>query len=297
MLKKYIYLIITGILFGSQFLLTSNAMQGYTPLEVGMMRIIFGFLTVVCLAPFFSKSDDAKMAIRWYHYAIIGFLEGTLPCVLVPWGQQHVQSGIAAVIVSTMPIFAMIFGPLMIKSEKYDWVNVASIIVGFMGVCILINPGADVSGFVAEIIPELAILLASACWAMSLMLIKKLPEQSPLLLTRNILFAATIEIIPVWLIIGHPAQIQLHMMPLLNAIALGVFTLGIVYVFYILLIRSAGVNFAAFSNYILPIVGGILGVVFLKEKFSLQEVIGFMIIVAGLLIQTCHDFIKKRAAA
>ncbi len=293
MLKKYIYLLITGILFGSQFLLTLHAIQGYTPLEVGMMRILFGFAVVSILVPIFSKAGG-EIKIKWYYFAIIGFLEGTLPCVLVPWGQQNVQSGIAAVIISTMPLFAMFFGPLMIKSEKFDWVNIASMIMGFAGVSVLIDPGSGSGSFFIKIFPELAILLASASWAMSLVIIKKMPKQSSFRMTRNILFAATLEIVPIWLIFGHPAQIGFHLIPFISAVTLGVFTSGIVYIFYVLLIRSAGVNFAAFSNYLVPIVGIILGIVFLNESFKTHEAIGFIIILLGLLIQTCRDLIKRK---
>ena len=182
----------------------------------------------------------------------------------------------------------------MIKSEKYDWVNIASILAGFIGVCVLINPGANAGSFIKEIIPEVAILIASASWALSLVFIKKVPDESPFELTRNILIAASVQIIPIWLLFGHPGSFHIVGVPLFNAIMLGVFTSGIVYVFYVLLIASAGVNFAAFSNYLVPIVGGVLGILFLKEKFTTNEVIGFFIIVAGLLIQTFHDIIKQK---
>ena len=292
MLKKYLYLLITGLIFGSQFLITKFAIEGYTPLEVGMMRIFFGMLAVAIITPFVSTSSKS-LNIRWYHYALVGFLEGTLPCVLVPWGQQEVASGIAAVIISTMPIFAMLFGPLFIKEEHLDWVGVTSILAGFIGVVILVHPSPG-GGIFKQILPELAILLASASWALSLVFIKKMPHESPFRLTRNILIAATIEIIPIWLIFGHPAEIRFHGIPFLNAVLLGVFTSGIVYVFYVLLIRTAGVNFAAFSNYLVPIVGGAIGIIFLKERFGLFEIIGFIVIICALLIQTFHDLIKRR---
>ncbi len=292
MIKKYIYLLITGILFGSQFIITKFAIEGYSPLEVGMMRVVFGTLALMVLVSIFSRGHE-KLKIKWYHYAIVAFFEGTLPCVLVPWGQQHVQTDIAAVIISTMPIFAMLFGPLFVKSEKLHWAGITSILASFIGVYILIDPHSRAGGFGA-IIPELAILLASASWAFSLVLIKKLPQQCPFKLTRNILCAATIEIVPIWLIFGHPSQMQFSMVPLLSAIALGIFASGVVYVFYVLLIRVSGVNFAAFSNYLVPIVAGIIGIAFLHEKVALHEVIGFLIIVVGLSIQTIHDLKERK---
>jgi drug/metabolite transporter (DMT)-like permease len=50
------------------------------------------------------------------------------------------------------------------------------------------------------------------------------------------------------------------------------------------------VNFAAFSNYLVPVVGAILGVVFLNEHFSAHEIVGFLIVIVGLLLQTFYNF-------
>jgi len=287
LLKKYLLLLITGIIFGSQFIITKYAIEGYTPLEVGVARVVFGMIALVLFAPLFTRQKQ-KLSIPWYSYALIGFLEGTLPCFLVSWGQQQVKTGIAAVIISTMPIFAMIFGPIFIKNEKFRWVYLVSIIAGFVGVCILINPGMQ--GYSMQgLLPEVAILVASASWALSLVFIKRLPSINPFILTRNILIAASIEIIPIWLVFGEPIQLHFALIPLVNAILLGVLSSGLVYIFYVLLIRLSGVNFAAFSNYLVPIVGGFIGIVFLKEKVTTQEIIGFIIIVFALLFLTFYE--------
>ncbi|MGT3153833.1 DMT family transporter [Legionella pneumophila] len=293
MLKKYFYLLMTGFLFGSQFILTLKAMQGYTTLDVAFMRVLFGFIAVSCLAPLFLSKESfniSKGQIKFYQYAIIGFFEGALPCILVPWGQQYLNTGIAAVIISTMPMFVMIFGPLLIKNEFFNSMNIVSILLGFAGVFILIHPTGGGS-LLAEIVPELSVLLASASWALSLVLIKRLPEQSPLILTRNILFAASIEIGLIWLVWGDPSQFQLKTSALISGISLGIFNSGIVYIFYVLLIRAAGVNFAAFSNYLVPIVGVSLGIIFLHESYKTYELIGFLIIMTGLFIHTIHDIV------
>jgi drug/metabolite transporter (DMT)-like permease len=289
-MKQYIFLLLTGIIFGSQFIITHFAIEGFTPLEVGMGRIIFGALTLTLLVPFVTEKKTKSLHVKWQMYAIIGFLEGTLPCVLVPWGQQHVKSAIAAVIISTMPLFAMLFGTLLIKTERFHWLKALSILAGFIGVYILMNPGASSAGLLSDLGPELSILLASMSWALSLVFIKKLPQTSPFVLTRNILWAASIQIIPIWILFGHPSQIHFAITPFLDVLFLGVFTSGVVYIFYVLLIRSSGVNFAAFSNYLVPVVGAILGVVFLNEHFSAHEIVGFLIVIVGLLLQTFYNF-------
>ncbi|MCH9612085.1 MAG: hypothetical protein S4CHLAM102_05680 [Chlamydiia bacterium] len=285
MVKKYVFLLLTGLIFGSQFVATKFALMEYSPLEVGMMRVVFGVIAVAILCPLLSQGGG-HLGVPWYMYALIGFLEGTLPCILVPWGQQQVASGIASVIIATMPIFAMIFGPILVQSERYHWSGILSIVVGFVGVFILLHPTDGGGSIVKAIVPELSILLASASWALSLVLIKKCPHDAPIRLTRNILFAAAIEIVFVWLVFGHPSQIGFSTGPFISALLLGALGSGVVYIFFVLLIKYAGVNFAAFSNYLVPVVGVIIGVVFLRERFDLLEIVGIAVIVSGLLIET-----------
>ena len=290
MLKKYLYLFICGAIFGSQYIITREALAVYTPLEVGTMRVVFGTLMVCLLAPFFPK-EKKNLNVAWHKYALVGFLEGTLPCILVSWGQVGIPSSVVAVIISMMPIFAMLFAPLILRSEKYSLIGISSILIGFTGVAILINPTSSAFS-IAKLVPELAVLLAAISWALAIILIKRLPTEAPVRLTRNILIAATIQILPIWFIFGRAWHFTLHPMPLFYGFLLGSLASGIVYIFYVLLIRLGGVNFAAFSTYITPIVGGTIGILFLEERFTLLEFIGFGVVIIALCIQAVHDFLR-----
>ena len=292
MLKKYIFLLLTGLIFGSQFVLVKIAERAYTPLDIGFMRVLFGVVAILILIPIFGGKEE-KLNVSWMMYLWIGLLEGALPCVLVPWGQLYVPTGITGVIICTMPIFVMLFGPLLIKSERYSWLSTLSILVSFIGVVVLINPFTGVDGLANDWGPALLIVLASASWALSLVFIKRCPSHAPFKLTRNILIAAVLELFIVWLLFGHPTQFHITTIPLIAAFVLGFFASGVVYIFYVLLIRSSGVNFAAFSNYLVPIVAGVIAIIWLHERFDWMEVLGFMIIIVGLIIQTFRDFQRK----
>ena len=63
-------------MLGSQFLFTRYALSAYSPMDIGMIRIVIGMLAVSFLALFFTE-HNTNLDIKWYHYAIIGFLEGT----------------------------------------------------------------------------------------------------------------------------------------------------------------------------------------------------------------------------
>ncbi|MCP4476328.1 MAG: EamA family transporter [Gammaproteobacteria bacterium] len=294
-MKKYILLILSGLIFGSQFMFTKFAIQTLTPIDISMVRTVSGAFVLFLLVPIFARETEVNEhgKISWYMYALIGFLEAVLPCYLIPLGQYKVDSAIAAVLISTLPIFAVIFGAILLKDEKITIKKSLSIIIGFIGVYILIKPPHLASLF-RTLLPELFILMASASWALSLVLIKKQPLINPLKLTRNIFVAGAIEIIILWLIIGHPTQFHPSRLSLFSTLLIGIFASGIVYIFYVLLIRYSGVAFAAFSNYIVPIVGIAMGIFFLNEPFFWHQAIGLIVIIAALAIQSLPP-LRKRA--
>lgn len=290
-IKKIALLILIGIFFGTHFVFTKLALIDCSPVTVGMLRVLIGALFIAAITPIFSQQSYSSK-LSPYRFSIIAFFEVTLPAILIPWGQQHITTSITSVLITTMPIFAMLFGLFMIKSEKLHWLSFVSVMLGFIGVCILLNPPLDSSVF-QYLLPEFAILLASASWAIAMVLIKKVPPYCPFKLTRNILFAASIQIFPIWLLFGGVQNFTFSWTACIGIFFLGASNSGLVYVLYVFLIRLAGVTFAAFSSYLVPIVGIFVGTLFLNESLYLHQFIGCIVILLGLVLQSIYQKLSR----
>ena len=48
-------------------------------------------------------------------FILIGFLEATLPCILVAWAQMRLASSVAAILIGTVPLFTTLLEALFIK--------------------------------------------------------------------------------------------------------------------------------------------------------------------------------------
>ncbi len=239
LLRKYALLIITGCLFGIQFLFNEYALTTLSPMDIGFGRVGIGFFTLLVLFPLFLKQEKKRQKkrefakIHWYNYAILGFFEGTLPCLVLPWGQLHVDSAIAAILISTMPFFAIIFAAIMrLPGEQLSLHKIASIVIGFIGVIFIVHP-TTLENIWREISPELLVLLASASWGLGLALIRKFPPIHPIRLCRNFLFWAAIEMAIIWVIFGHPLEIRFTVLSFWSLVILGSINAGVVYIFYI----------------------------------------------------------------
>ena len=103
----YIILFSLGALWGSSFGAIKIALYGVTPLTVMSVRIMLAgaallILTLIRRTPF-PRGLQSWNKILWM--ALLGVL---LPFFLVPWGQQKIDSSLAAILLSINPFFALI---------------------------------------------------------------------------------------------------------------------------------------------------------------------------------------------
>lgn len=299
--SQYLLLTLIGAIWGGQFVLNKIALPYFSSLEIATGRIFFGLLTLSVLLWFFPNKLTQKNApmqivkprFLWIQYGLIGIFEAILPFFLTAWGQQQVNSSVAAILMGTVPIFTMIFSITWFKSEAWSLGKVLSVMLGFIGCVVLIDPIHLNSSGLGNILGELAILASSISFAMSIVLIKKLNIISPVRAVRNILLVAVIPIFILTIIIAKPWQLHFNLPATLALIILGSCCGGVVYVMYVFLIKRAGPTFASLSNYLVPLFGMLFGIFLGGEKFYLYELMALLIIAMAL---AAASFSKTRVS-
>jgi len=285
---NYLLLLGVGMIWGSQFMLNEIAIVAFPPVAAG--RTAIGFLTLAVLVPVVSGRDvrqpeqpgRAPPWGLWGQYFIIGAFEATLPYYLVAWGQQRVDSAVAAILMGTVAIFATVLAPFVVKSERFTPGNMLGVALGFVGVVILIGPGA-LGGLLDSVVGELAVLGGALSFAISLTLIKRLPATIPAVVkARDILLCASVQIVPLTLVFNQGWAFHTTWAAILAIVALGTLCAGIVYVLFVLLIDRTGPTFASFSNYLVPLFGVFLGRLFLADRLQWTDLAALALIILGL---------------
>lgn len=285
---NYLLLTVIALIWGSQFAFTELAIASIPPLTIATGRILVGALTLTLLACCFSKKEDEsvkKTSPRLYlTYFIISLFEAVLPFFLVAYGQQHVDGSIAAILLGTIPIFTLLFAATFISGKSWNPASILSILCGFIGIIILIVPGLQ-DGWNATIIGQLAILGAAISFSTSLILLKKLPVAiSPLISVRNILLIACIPMTLLCLFIDQPWNLTFTRSSVLSIFVLGAFCAGIVYLMYMVLILRTDPTFASLTNYLVPPVGVMIGIIFMDEKLEYHQILALIVIFTALII-------------
>jgi drug/metabolite transporter (DMT)-like permease len=281
---NYLLLLGVGMIWGSQFMLNEFAITAFTPAVIAAGRAVIGFLTLSILVLVTSGDPPSERPRRglWRRYFLIGLFEATLPFTLVAWGQQRVDSALAAILMGTVAIFAIILAAVFVKDEHLRLGNALGVTLGFLGVVVLIGPEA-LLGILDNVLGELAVLAGALSFAISLLLIKRLPADIPVVVkARNILLCASLQIVPLTLVLDRGNTFDPTWPAVLAVLALGILCAGVVYVLFVALIDRAGPTFASFSNFLVPLVGVLLGVLFLGERPAASDLIALALIIAGL---------------
>ncbi|GIP28306.1 membrane protein [Paenibacillus sp. J23TS9] len=284
-MKRISYLLLIGIslIWGSQFFLVDLVIGSVPPVTLAAAKALIGAGTLALLDIMLGKKQplSAKKA-PWRIYIWIGLLEAVIPFILIGWGQQTISSSMASILMGTIPIFTILFVKLFVPGETISSAKWFSVIMGMAGIGILFVPDMGTSLHSGSFAGYLALLGASVSFSGSLILIKRLPPMSSILAMRNVLFAASVMLVPLAFLLEDPAHVVLTPKQILAVVILGSFHAGIVYMFYNLLIQRAGATFTSLNNYLVPPIGIILGVSILGDHFTWNAAIALVVILLSL---------------
>jgi drug/metabolite transporter (DMT)-like permease len=283
--KSYLLLLGIAIIWGSQYIFNQVVIQELPPLTLAAARACIGTLTLSLIGAFMPRQRrEAAASARalWPTYLLLAFFEALLPLFLLSWGQTHVASSIASILMGTIPIFTMLLAPAFIAGKHWSKSAIASVISGFIGIIILVWPnlGPNASGSLPG---ECAILGAAASVSVSLLLFNRLGNLSPVIAVRNILGLAALPLLLLSLLIDHPWQLHISTHALGSLAVLGIFCAGIVYLMFARLIQLSGSVFTSLSNYLTPLVGVLIGAAAAGEAVGLHAWLALTFISIALL--------------
>lgn len=284
-MSKYILLLLISCIWGSQFFFVALVTDDIGAVTLSLLKAIIGALCLSFISLVFKReksSTDFKL------YVGIAFFEVVLPFILIAQGQKYVSSSIASMLIATVPIITLILFVLFFKM-KVSQFQFFSIFLGFLGMVILSWPTQVMDGS-GTVFGNVLLLLAAISFALSLILMEKLDNRSPVIHMRNVLWISTIILLPLAFIFERPLHLDIDGLQMASIVILGIFHAGIVYVLYNLLIKKEGALFASFSNYIVPVVGVLMGYFILNESLALQHIVGIFIILCALLLSNKKAF-------
>src|ERR1043165_4753514 len=170
MKARVVWLVLCGI-WGSTWLFIKLGLEDLPPLTFAGIRfviscaIIFTIIRVRGLELPRARAD-------WLLLAVTGIMSFGFNYGLVFWGEQHISSGLAALLQATLPAFGLVFAHFHLPGERLSWAKIGGVVIGVCGVAVVFSNQLAVAGRQA-LAGCVALLLSSNFVAYSNVLVKK----------------------------------------------------------------------------------------------------------------------------
>ena len=275
-------LLALAAIWGSSFMFIKVAVREVSPGEVVFGRVLTGTLALLPVVPFLGGWRPTWAGLRQYArpLLLLGIFNAALPFWLLAWSEKRLDSGLAAVLQASMPLFTALFVYWFTRSERVTGARLAGVVIGFLGVLLLV--GAQPRG---NVLSALAVLLTATLYAGSSVYAGVRLRETPALVTSlGALGFATLATLPLGLT-ELPSQTP-SWKAIGSIVALGAVGLSIAYLLYFTLIAGAGAPYAALVTYLVPALALVYGAVFLGEPVTASAVGGLLLILAGVALGT-----------
>jgi drug/metabolite transporter (DMT)-like permease len=273
-----------GLIWGSSFLWIKIALDNVGPFTLVAWRLLIGIagLTLVVLVrrPTFPRERRIYGML-----ALLGLTNTALPFILITWGEQSIDSAVASILNGTVPLFAMVIAHFALEDDKMTRARVAGLILGFAGVIVLMSGELSPGKIGVGGLGQLAVLLAAVLYAASSVFARKnLHGQSPIVQAFVPLLVADLFIWTGAIAIEAPDVVPTAGLTWFALLWLGLLGSCIAYLLLYTLLHRVGPTRTTMVTYVFPVVGLVLGIVFLNESVTTSLLIGSAMVVAGILV-------------
>jgi drug/metabolite transporter (DMT)-like permease len=285
--KEYLVLFVLAALWGASFLFIKVAVGDMPPTLLVFIRLVVGVLGLL-LVVLFKPEVMQGWHRRLGAFALVALFNAVIPYLAISWGEQHVSSGMAAILNATTPLVLVIVSIWWPGGEHLTWLRLLAVLVGFIGVGILVGPTAVASGGSnLSLLGVLACIIGAASYALGTLFAHKLLTGLPPIQQ------AIGQIGGGAVILAPLTGMNLALQPLTHvpsvwaiaaALALALGGTSIAYLCYFWLIDTVGPTRTLIVTYLLPCIALVYGVLFLHESLSINALAGLALVLAGVFL-------------
>lgn len=277
--RAWFLFILVGFLWGIPYLFIKVAVDpdnGFSPAAVVCLRTAIGAAILIPLA---MRQGQLGAAIRGIKYvAPYALLEMIGPWILIGTAEQKISSGLAGLLIASVPIWATIFASM--RGDKTVWHHkrLMGIVVGFIGLIAVVGFESIAGG--SDALSIAMVLVAAIGYSYAVMMVQgALPHVSGIAINAVAMAITAIFYLPLTIIQWPTHEISREA---INAIiGLGVLSTGAAFVAFFALAAMIGVARGSLVTYLNTAFAVVLGVIILDEPFTTGMALGLPLVLIG----------------
>lgn len=266
------------IIWGSTYLGIRIALQSYPPFLLAGIR--FAIAGLLMLGYLRWRGVPMPTARQWRNAAFTGVLLLGMGNGLVCFAEESVSSGISAVVVATLPLFAAIFTG--IYGEWPSRGETLGLVIGFAGVVVL-NLGSSLT---ASHLGAITLLVAAMAWAFGSVWSRRQDMPAGMMNTCSQMLCGSVALLVAGFLSGEKLPVHPSLHATLAVAYLVVFGSLIAFSAYLYVLKHARPALATSYAYVNPPVAVLFGVLVLGEKVGPYDLAGMAIILLSVVIIT-----------
>ena len=288
--KSLIYFLLVGFLWGIPYLLMKVAVEEIPPSAIVAGRTLIGAAILIPVALYRKTFKGAVLGFKFV--AFYALLEMIGPWILISTAQKKIDSGLAGLLISTVPIFAAIITSMRGDHTVWQFKRMFGIVVGFIGLIAVVG----IESFSGNSHPTSIAMMILAAMGYSyaiIMVTTNLPLVDGIAINGLAMAITSIFWAPL-AIAQWPSQVTLK--PALSLIALGVLCTALAFLVFFKLLVEIGPARGSLVTYLNTSVAVVLGVIVLNEPITIGLIIGLPLVLIGSYLaskKTQSDIVAK----
>ncbi len=285
------------LIWGSTYLAIRFAIETLPPFFMAGIRFLIAGSILYLIAR--ARGEGQPERRHWGGAALVGTLLLVGGNGGVVWAETRIDSGLAALLVTTMPFWMVLIAWMMPEGKAPSLQTVGGMALGFAGVCLLVAPEA---GGTMHLDPlgAIAVTISAISWAAGSVFSRKVAlPATPILSTSLQMLTGGAVLMAVAAATGEPARLDPSKISTHSLLALAyliVFGAIVAYTAFVWLIRNASPAVASTYSYVNPLVAVFLGWALGGEAISSRIVLAATVIVAGVALVTLAARKEKAGA-
>jgi drug/metabolite transporter (DMT)-like permease len=281
MKARVVWLILCGI-WGSTWLFIKLGLADLPPLTFAAIRFVFASvilaLLILARGVRWPRSRD-----QWILIAVVGLLQFTLNYGLVFWGEQHIPSGLAAVLQSTFPAFGLVIAHFYLPYERITTTKVFGVLFGVLGVMIIFSDQLTIAGHMA-LLGSVALVLSAFFGSYSNVLVKAYGTQiDPQVMAAGQMICGFPPLLVLGIATeGNPFRFHWTARAIISLAYLVIVGSVIAFALYYWLVRHMEVTKTMLIALVTPVVAVVLGMAVLHEQLNWRLFAGAACIISGI---------------
>jgi len=296
MWKTLLAFAIIYFVWGSTYLAIRVGVREVPPLLLAAMRFLFAGLALY--GWMIAKGERSPTTREWKSASLLAILIFVFDYGLLFWAEQRVPSGIAAVVMATIPAFIAVAEIFVLRTQELTLRLTLALLIGIAGVAVLMSRSLNLGGAPVDRKGAMALIFASISWSVATVIARKLPLPTSKVMSSGAqMLAGGVFLTLAAAALGefgnfHPSAISLGAWLSLLYLVVAGSIIG--FTAYVWLIHHESPTKVGTYAYVNPVVAVLVGYVLGGEALGTRTILGTLFILISVIVITTTK-VKKSA--